>query len=84
MWPRKGTIAIGSDADLTIIDPEHRVRVATERMQSASDFEPHEGYEVVGWPVKTILRGRVVVEDVELRAEPGSGELIRRGTYRRP
>jgi dihydropyrimidinase len=84
MWPRKGTIAIGSDADLTIIDPEHRVRVATERMQSASDFEPHEGYEVVGWPVKTILRGRVVVEDGELRAEPGSGELIRRGTYRRP
>jgi dihydropyrimidinase len=84
MWPRKGTIAIGSDADLTIIDPEHRVRIATERMQSASDFEPHEGYEAVGWPVKTILRGRVVVEDGELRAEPGSGELIRRGTYRRP
>jgi dihydropyrimidinase len=84
MWPRKGTIAIGSDADVTIIDPEHRVRIATERMQSASDFEPHEGYEVVGWPVKTILRGHVVVEDGELRAEPGSGELIRRGTYRRP
>jgi dihydropyrimidinase len=84
MWPRKGTIAIGSDADLTIIDPEHRVRIATERMQSASDFEPHEGYEAVGWPVKTILRGQVVVEDGELRAEPGSGELIRRGTYRRP
>jgi len=84
MWPRKGTIAIGSDADLTIIDPEHRVRIATERMQSASDFEPHEGYEVVGWPVKTILRGQVVVEDGELRAKPGNGQLIRRGTYRRP
>jgi dihydropyrimidinase len=84
MWPRKGTIAIGSDADVTIIDPEHRVRIATERMQSASDFEPHEGYEAVGWPVKTILRGQVVVEDGELRAEPGSGELLRRGTYRRP
>jgi dihydropyrimidinase len=84
MWPRKGTIAIGSDADLTIIDPSHRVRIASERMQSASDFDPHEGYEAVGWPVKTILRGRVVVEDGDLRAEPGSGELIRRGTYRRP
>jgi dihydropyrimidinase len=84
MWPRKGTIAIGSDADLTIIDPSHRVRIASERMQSASDFDPHEEYEAVGWPVKTILRGQVVVEDGDLRAEPGSGELIRRGTYRRP
>jgi dihydropyrimidinase len=84
MWPRKGTIAIGSDADLTIIDPEHRVRIASDRMQSASDFDPHEGYEAVGWPVKTILRGQVVVEDGASRAEPGSGELIRRGTYRRP
>jgi dihydropyrimidinase len=84
MWPRKGTITIGSDADLTIIDPHRRMQIAAARMQSASDFEPHEGFEAVGWPVKTILRGRVVVDDGELRAEPGNGELVRRGTYRRP
>jgi dihydropyrimidinase len=84
MWPRKGTIAVGSDADLTIVDPSRRVRIAAERMQSASDFDPHEGYEAVGWPVKTIVRGRLVVDDGELRADRGSGELIRRSTYRRP
>jgi len=84
MWPRKGTIAVGSDADVTIVDPSHRVRIVSERMQSKSDFDPHEGYEAVGWPVKTIVRGRLVVDDGELRAERGSGELIRRSTYRRP
>jgi len=81
MWPRKGTISIGADADLTIIDPEKRVTIVSERMQSSSDFDPYEGYEAVGWPVRTIRRGRVLVEDGELLAEPGSGELIRRGLY---
>jgi dihydropyrimidinase len=84
MWPRKGTITVGADADLTIIDPEHRVQIRSERMQSSSDFDPYEGYEAVGWPVKTIVRGRVVVDGGELLAEPGSGELVRRSVYNRP
>jgi dihydropyrimidinase len=53
-------------------------------MQSASDFDPFEGREVVGWPVRTIVRGKTVVADGELLAERGHGELVRRGRYNRP
>ena len=83
LWPRKGTITVGSDADLTIIDPERRMRIESARMQSSSDFDLFEGHEAVGWPVTTIVRGRVVVDRGRLAADPGSGELLRRGTYSR-
>ena len=84
MWPRKGTITVGADADLTVIDPERHMRIESKRMQSQSDFDPYEGLEAVGWPVKTIVRGTVVVDDGQLGVERGHGELIRRTLYRRP
>jgi dihydropyrimidinase len=84
MWPRKGTITIGADADITLIDPTRHVRIASERMQSRSDFDPYEGFEAVGWPVTTLVRGQVVVSDGQILVEPGHGKLTRRGLYNRP
>ena len=84
MWPRKGTITVGADADLTLIDPARTMRIASERMQSRSDFDPYEGFEAVGWPVTTLVRGQVVVTDGRLVAEPGHGLLTRRGLFNRP
>ncbi|WP_372890380.1 dihydropyrimidinase [Rhodosalinus sp.] len=78
MLPRKGTLAIGADADIAIWDPED-TRVAGE-MHDAMDYNPFEGMKVTGWPVTVLSRGRRVVEDGLLRARPGDGAFVARGT----
>ena len=77
LYPRKGTIAPGSDADLTIIDPDRELTVAPEVLQSAQDFTPFAGMKVRGWPAQTILRGRVVFDNGAVTGKPG-GRYIRR------
>lgn len=81
LWPRKGCLAVGSDADLVAIDPERPFRVTAAAMQSRSDFDPYEGYEARGWPALTISRGEVIMRDGELLAGPGRGLLLSRGRY---
>jgi dihydroorotase-like cyclic amidohydrolase len=78
IYPRKGTIAIGSDADLTIVDTALKRVVDANEMGSYADFTPLQGKELTGWPVATIKAGEVLVEDHKLRSEPGRAEYLAR------
>ena len=84
LYPRKGTVAVGSDADLVLWDPDETRTVRDEDMFSGAGFSVYSGWEVTGWPVMTLRRGEVVYEDGEILAEAGSGELLRRGGWRAP
>ena len=63
MYPRKGTIAIGSDADLALCDMEKTKTVAAADLSSAQPFSPFDGMKLTGWPVTTVIRGKVVFRD---------------------
>lgn len=62
MYPQKGTIAIGSDADIALWDPEKRVKLTNDILQHGADYTPYEGLEVKGWPVRLLVRGKTVME----------------------
>jgi dihydropyrimidinase len=81
LYPRKGTIAPGSDADLVVWDAKKRVTISNALMQHVIDYTPYEGMEVTGWPVATIRRGEIVMRDGKVQAEPGSGQFLARGAY---
>ncbi len=78
LYPKKGTIAIGSDADLAIIDLGREKEVTVESLHSAQDFTPFEGYRYKGWPACTILRGKIVFENDRILGKPGDGQFIKR------
>jgi dihydropyrimidinase len=76
LYPRKGTIAIGSDADLVIWNTQKQVTITNDILHHNVDYTPYEGIEVTGWPETVISRGEVVVEDGILRAAPGRGQFL--------
>ena len=78
MYPRKGAIAVGSDADIVLIDPSARKTIALSDLHADSDYSIWEGWEVQGWPVTTILRGSVIVEDGKLLGSPQHGQFVKR------
>jgi len=77
LYPRKGAIAAGSDADIVLIDPSIKKTLTKEDFH-VSDYSPWEGWRVEGWPVTTILRGKVIVENGKLAASLGYGQLVPR------
>jgi dihydropyrimidinase len=81
MWPQKGALAVGSDADITLIDPAKQMQVVESEMESQSDFDPYESWRGTGWPALTISRGDVVVKDGRLQAERGRGRALMRRRY---
>jgi dihydropyrimidinase len=79
MYPKKGTIQAGSDADLTIVDLDLEQKVTPELLQSYADYTIYDGHWLKGWPVMTIVRGRVVMEGGQVDAQAlGHGEFVPR------
>lgn len=80
LYPQKGEIAVGSDADLVVFDPAQRVTLSTEVLHSRVDYTPYDGFEVKGYPIYTISRGEIVFERGTLteRAQEGRGRYLRR------
>lgn len=79
LYPRKGTIAAGSDADLVIFDPTLTRRIDAAMLKSRSGYSVYEGWDVTGWPVMTLRRGVVCFRDDQVVGQPGDGRLLERG-----
>jgi dihydropyrimidinase len=77
LYPRKGTLTVGSDADVVIFDPNLTRTVASEMLLSNADYSVYEGREVTGWPVVTLRRGEIAFRDGRVVADPGSGQVLR-------
>jgi dihydroorotase (multifunctional complex type) len=77
IYPRKGTIKVGSDADLVLIDMNKKDVLREDKMYSKCGWNPYSGMEIKGMPVQTIVRGNVVMKDGEVFGKPGYGKYIR-------
>ena len=79
IYPKKGTVQPGSDADLTIVDLDLEKTVTPELLQSYSDYTIYDGWKLRGWPVMTIVRGKIIMEDGQVASEAlGHGEFVPR------
>ncbi len=81
LYPRKGTIAVGSDADLVIFDPHRKHTISAKTHHMRVDYSMFEGIQVTGMPDVVMSRGKIVVEGEKFLGRAGAGEFLRRSTY---
>ncbi len=77
LYPRKGTIAIGADADPVLWDAEREVAITNSMLHHAADCTPYEGIRVRGWPKLVLSRGEAVMRDGDPLGAPGRGQYLR-------
>ena len=77
----KGRIALGYDADLTIVDLKKKKVIENNWIASRSSWTPYDGLEVTGWPISTIVRGNIVMKDMELLGKPIGDKIISSETF---
>ena len=82
MYPQKGTLEVGSDADVVVFDPQAHRTIRAAELHSACDYDPYEGWEVDGWPAVVLSRGEVVFDRGRVLGTPGRGRLVLRAPYR--
>ena len=79
LYPKKGVIAVGSDADLVVINPKIMTRLTHEMLHENCDYTPYEGLPLCGYPILTLSRGEVIVQDGQFIGNRGRGKFLRRG-----
>ena len=81
LYPKKGTISVGADADICIWDAEKDVTITQDILHHDTDYTPFEGLQITGWPFITISRGKIVWENGDVRCEAGWGNFLARDPY---
>jgi dihydropyrimidinase len=79
LFPTKGSIAVGADADLVILNPRFRQKIDFNSLQTNCDWNPYQGWEVVGMPEYTLVRGEIVAQKGKFVGKTGYGRFIKRG-----
>jgi dihydropyrimidinase len=79
LYPRKGALLPGSDADIVIWDPEKRMKYGVAHSHQRTDYNLYEGWELTGYPEKVFLRGKLIVDGDEWRGRRGDGRFLKRG-----
>jgi dihydropyrimidinase len=78
LYPKKGVIRVGADADITIFDPEKEVTIQTAHLHSKAGYSVYDGWKVKGYPVMTVLRGHILLNHGKLEQNPGYGKFLSR------